>query len=278
MGTVAGIFRYPVKSMQGEEIEAGELVEVGLAGDRVYALQEVETGFIVSAKHPRKWEKVFECSARYLPSFDQGTIEITLPSGRMVHSDDPDINRQISEAIGREVRLVRASEGRHVREANRASPEASPGEEDIREETMGRATPPGSFVDFAPIHVITTGTLKRFRELYPAGDFAASRFRPNVLVATDDIGFVEDAWLGKTLCVGSVETFVFDPSVRCIVTTLALGELPRDPQILRTVALHHSAPSYTEAPGTMLRAIAGVYLRILSGGTIRKNDGVSVRG
>ena len=52
---VTELWRYPVKSMRGERVEASEVGPTGLRGDRAYAVVDAETGKVGSAKHPRLW-------------------------------------------------------------------------------------------------------------------------------------------------------------------------------------------------------------------------------
>ena len=59
VGSVAGIWRFPVKSMKGERLERGKFTERGLIGDRAYALIDVETGKVVSAKSVRLFPELF---------------------------------------------------------------------------------------------------------------------------------------------------------------------------------------------------------------------------
>jgi hypothetical protein len=62
-GAVVSLWRYPVKSMMGEELNASDLTDRGLLGDRSLALVDTETGKVVSAKNPRKWATMFDCRA-----------------------------------------------------------------------------------------------------------------------------------------------------------------------------------------------------------------------
>ena len=66
IGSVVGLSRYPVKSMMGEELNASELTDRGILGDRACALVDAETGKVVSAKEPRKWSRMFEFRAAYV--------------------------------------------------------------------------------------------------------------------------------------------------------------------------------------------------------------------
>src|SRR5688572_23987708 len=121
---IASLYRYPVKSMLGEEIPEAVVTERGLVGDRGYALIECDTGHVASAKHPRKWAALLQCRARYLGEPQAGAplppIEITWPDGRVVRSDQPDMDAALSALVGRCVTLSCQPPETPTREANRA--------------------------------------------------------------------------------------------------------------------------------------------------------------
>jgi len=85
LGSVVSLWRYPVKSMMGEELNAVEVTDRGLLGDRAYALRDPSNGKVVSAKHPRKWAKLFDFRAAFAESPRAGEkippVRITLPNG-----------------------------------------------------------------------------------------------------------------------------------------------------------------------------------------------------
>ena len=204
-------------------------------------------------------------------------ISITLPDGAVINSADADVDRALSRALGRNVTLLVTAPVRPTREANRAPVDGAADQELILEEEMALAAPPGTFFDYAPIHLLTTTTLERLQDLYPDGRFEIPRFRPNIVVAPpgDERDFVENRWLGRRLVVGvGVELQLIDPCPRCVMTTLAQGDLPHDPAILRTVARHNAVASVTLAPGVVLPAVAGVYAGVLQAGTLRRGDSV----
>jgi MOSC N-terminal beta barrel domain len=60
LGSIVSLWRYPVKSMLGEELNAAEVTKAGLRGDRAYALVDSSDGKVVSAKNPRKWPHLFD--------------------------------------------------------------------------------------------------------------------------------------------------------------------------------------------------------------------------
>jgi uncharacterized protein YcbX len=274
VGAVASILRYPVKSMRGEQVEQTSIGERGLLGDRAYAIRECETGFIASAKYPRKWAALLTCVAAYAeppqPDRPLPPVLITLPDGKAISSAQPACNQLLSAFLGRAVELVGEVED-PIREADRTPIDAPPLVETIRQESMGAAAPHGTFFDYATIHILTTATLARLQALYPAGHIEAARFRPNLVIETlvEESGFAENGWLGSTLTLGSgIKLDIIDPSPRCVVTTLPQGQLPRDPGILRTVTQHNAAVSVTAAPGVLLKAVAGVYARAQVGGSV----------
>lgn len=100
IGTVTALWRYPVKSMQGEVLDTTVLAERGLLGDRAYAVRDVATGHIASAKHPRQWGQLLACRATYLepprPGAPLPPMQITLPDGAVCRSDQADIDAILS--------------------------------------------------------------------------------------------------------------------------------------------------------------------------------------
>ena len=112
VGTVAALWRFPVKSMLGETIDQADVSERGIAGDRAYALIDLETGKVVSAKNPRLWPSLFGCRASLVeaPRGDAvPAVRITLADGTSVLSDAADVDAQLSRFFGRDVTLARAA-------------------------------------------------------------------------------------------------------------------------------------------------------------------------
>ncbi len=267
VGSVAGLWRYPVKSMMGEELNAAEVDGRGILGDRAYALVDSSDGKVASAKNPRKWPALFDFRAVFVESPRTGaktpTVRITLPDGTFISSDHADASRILSSVLSREVRLDATDPG--PRGAQASAEEYWPDMEGLehRDTVTDFALPAGTFFDSAVVHLLTTATLDRLRELYPQGRFEARRFRPNIVVETGAVtGFVENSWIGQTLSVGDgVRLGVTGPCPRCVMTTLPQGDLPRDPGILRTAARHNQVN-------------VGVYASVLRGGRVRRHDPV----
>src|SRR5438067_1168578 len=101
VGSVVSLWRYPVKSMMGEELNATEVTKGGVVGDRAYALVDSSDGKVASAKNPRKWPQLFEFRAALAdaPSVKAPPVRITLPDGAVVNSGQPDVRQTLSKAL-----------------------------------------------------------------------------------------------------------------------------------------------------------------------------------
>jgi uncharacterized protein YcbX len=264
LGSVVGLWRYPVKSMMGEELNAAHVTERGLLGDRAFALVDPSNGKVASAKNPRKWAKLFDCRAAFAGSPRLGEkippARITLPDGTIVTSDQSDLKQILSNVFGREVTLETTAPHMPSLEEYWPDMEGLAHRETTTDETM----PAGTFFDGAVIHVLTTATIDRLRELYPQGRVEVRRFRPNIVVevASGEKDFVENAWVGHTLAIGNeLRLNISRPCPRCVMTTLPQGDLPKDPGILRTAARHNQVN-------------VGVYSAVVRSGAIRRGDPV----
>jgi uncharacterized protein YcbX len=276
MPQVVSLWRYPVKSMMGEELNAAVITEGGLLGDRAYALIDRETGKVVSAKNPKKWPDFFAYRAAYVEPPQPGAavpaVWITLPNGEVVRSDAPEISQRLSEALARAVEFKQQAPVNPSLE--QYWPEREDQTDDVTSEAVAGAAPEGTFFDYATVHILTTGTLDRLRELYPQGRFEARRFRPNLVIDTGSAGFVENDWVGKVLSLGDeVRLQVTDPCPRCVMPTLAQGDLPRDPGIQRTMMANTVFVPFAQ------RALPsiGVYAKVIRGGAVRRGAAVSVQ-
>jgi uncharacterized protein YcbX len=266
LGSVVSLWRYPVKSMMGEELNAARLTDRGLLGDRAYALLDGSDGRVVSAKNPRKWPEMFDFRAVFedIPRLTSQIppVRITLPDGTPLSSTQSDVDKVLSGVLKREVTLESASPNRQGAMAEEYWPDMDG--LDYRDTVTDFDLPEGTFFDTAVVHVLTTATLDRMRELYPQGRFEVRRFRPNVVVQTTDGArdFVENAWIGHTLAIGdTVRLAITGPCPRCVMTTLAQGDLPKDPGILRTAAQHNQVN-------------VGVYASVVRGGEVRRGDAI----
>ena len=274
VGTVTVLRRYPVKSMLGEDLDASDVSHLGLARDRRLAVVSRRTGKVASAKYPRLWRDLLTLSAEAL---DDGA-RITLPDGKTVRSTDADIDAFLSALLNEPVTLTAtpppgASLDRAVPEAVlRDGIKAQVPAELIE---IGAGAPPGTFVDFAPLHLLTTATLDRIAELSPYRRAHLERYRPNLVIRTEAGDFPENDWLGRDLRVGDdLVVRVIARTPRCAVPTLAHGALPRDTEALRVLARHNRVAPLA---GLDPEPCAGVYAEVLRPGRIRVGDAVRVR-
>jgi uncharacterized protein YcbX len=290
VGSVAGLWRFPVKSMRGERIDQAELTERGLVGDRAYALIEAETGKVVSAKSVRLFPGLLGCQAAFVEPPQLGCepppVRITLPDGATVTSNASDVDRVLSTYFRRDVRLARAApEDFTIDQYHPDIGDADPAgyRDTVVEQKLGSAffaqagltspVPVGSFFDLFPVSVLTTSTLERLSELRPESRFDQRRFRMNVIVGTKEAGFVENDWVGREIVIGDVVRLgVALPDSRCVMTTLAQDELPNDTDVLRTLTQHNKIQvgSAGQLP------CAGVYAVVKALGTMRRGDGVAL--
>ena len=187
-GSVAGLWRYPVKSMMGEELNAAEVTNRGLVGDRQFAVFDASTGKVAGAKNPRKWGNFFDFRAAYVAPPKRG-IGAVCRAPDAARRDDRHERRARPGADP----LPGTRPGGRAREApgdgagsTATAEEYWPDMEglDYRDTVTDWELPPGTFFDLAVVHVLTTATLDRLRELYPQGRFEVRRFRPNIVVAT----------------------------------------------------------------------------------------------
>ena len=195
--------------------------------------------------------------------------------------DDPDLSGVLSEFFGRPVSVASSppvdatfdeSWVRELKDGIDPPVESRmvDGEELVDAgQTMG---PGGHFFNYGLIHLVTTSTTRRLGELAPDSRFDPSRFRPNVVIDTSDDGFVETAWQGTTMTIGDVRLAVSFTVPRCVMTTLAQGDLPADREVLRTIAQHNSV----SLGGEVHYPCVGVYADVVSEGDIRAGDPVTV--
>jgi uncharacterized protein YcbX len=281
-GSVAEIWRYPVKSMGGERLGRSVITARGLHADRMWAVRDVGLDTFTTA---RRWPVLLQCSARFLEdpagrSAEPGDVLeviITFPDGTEVSSSDPAIHDRLSDLIGKPARLESLpalSEKRRYRtpQATKADirrqfdiPEGEPLPDfsifPVRKlaELARYATPVGALYDAYPILLITTASLRALAERAPGSQFDVRRFRPNVLIDCDGREFVEFGWCGGRVR-GPDVTFDADiPTLRCSIPTRSQDDLPADPNVLRTINAHADH-------------CLGVYANVARAGTLAEGD------
>jgi uncharacterized protein len=202
VGRVDDLWRYPVKSMQGEPIAAADLGVAGVPGDRRWALHEVATGRLVTGK---RVPRVLEAVAR----LDGDAALITLPDGTVLSTADPGASALLSDWLDAPVRLDEATDG--------------------------------AFVDDSPAHLLTRSSLAAMRAAEPEVRWDLRRFRPTVLVASSGAGFIEDGWVGRALGIGAALLHVAMPTVRCAMPARRHGDVPADIRVTAALRREHAA-------------------------------------
>jgi uncharacterized protein YcbX len=289
VGTIRALWRFPVKSMLGEEVEAVDLDEGGVVGDRAFAVVDRETGKVASAKHPKLWPNLLHCRASFAepprPGNGPPAARIDLADGESVRTDADDVDDVLSRFFGREVELASAAQNGYTIDQYHPDEEdydpdghrdevveAQLGAAFFNQRGLPSAVPEGSFFDLFPLSVLTTSTLDRLRELEPESSFDLRRFRMNVIVDTPARGFVENDWVGHSLAIGDdvqLGVALLDP--RCVMPSLAQTDLERDTKVLKALAKHNRLDV-----GGAIYPCAGVYAVSEAGGTIRRDDAVSL--
>jgi uncharacterized protein YcbX len=285
VGTIKEIWRYPVKGMAGESLQACALSSAGLAGDRIWALRDTVRCEIQSCKFR---PELLLCSARCRTATPDTQVDVEFPDGSTLGSDDGAIHARLSQLTGHASTLesLRPSTDldfyrRHKRrdadnrddriwlEELKATFDREPGEplpdffNDFPSAAADFVAAPGSFFLVTPFHMVTTATLAYLKTLDVTADWDARRFRPNLLIETDieDEGLVEQAWLGGRLNFGHAAVDCVGTTPRCGAVTRAQRDFPADKSILRTVV------------GAADQNV-GIYGEIARGGELRVGDPV----
>jgi len=265
IGSITKLIRYPIKSMQGEEINTSIITKKGLLGDRAYALIDIQTNKIVSAKNPKKWSNIFEYNSKFItePSQKNMTnIQVTFPNNSIISSSEKNIDKLLSSSFNRNVKLTSTVPSEVQLEEYYADIQEMEQPNTVEDATMAN----GTFFDLGTIHLLTNSTIAKLKELYPEGDFNINRFRPNIFIDLDStaIGFIEDGWVGKEIAIGNeVILKVQEPCPRCVMTTLKQKNIEKDTNILKTAIKNNNGN-------------IGVYADVVRTGTINNNDIIQI--
>ena len=268
---VEALWRYPVKSMGGERVDSAAVGRNGLDGDRAYAVVDVTDNAVASAKHPRKWASLLQFGAACVGD----AVRVTFPDGSTALAEDPDIDARLTAVLGRDVTLTRTVPEDPAYEAEwpdldgvipadfLATVRTGPGSDGG---TLTSLQPKhGTFMDFAAVHLLASATLEHLGKLAPDSVFDVRRYRPNIVVGGAEPGFVENGWTGSDLTLGDgIVLRPIVPTMRCIMTTLPQGDLPRDKGTLQAVATHNRL----DIPGVGVWSCVGLYAEVVTPGTV----------
>lgn len=281
VGTIKEIWRYPVKGMAGERLDASALGAKGLPGDRIWALRDTARKEIQSCKFR---PDLLRCTARArdgIAPAPNSHVEVTFPDGSVLGSDQPEIHARLSRLTGHASTLepLHAESDvdfyrRHKLDDHTwleelaATFDREPGEplpdfSRIPPAMADFVSAPGSFFLVTPLHMVTTATLSHLRSLNPGGNWDARRFRPNFIIETGAgaTGLVEQQWVGKRLSIGDAAIDCAAATPRCGAVTRAQPDFAADTTILRTIVKHADQN-------------VGVYGLITSAGHVRCGDPV----
>lgn len=226
LGTIAALWRYPVKSMRGELCRSLKIDARGVEGDRGYALRFTD-GKLASGKNTRRYrmlDGLLDCAATY-----DGDVPVIRFAGQEMRADDAAIHAALSRCLAQPVSLVREDAVSHL--------------------------------DAGPVHLVTTAALDRLREALPAAIIDERRFRPNLLIEVPSPDPVGEGCTGKILAIGpEVRLRITNATERCRMVTMAQEGLPDDVRILRYLAQEADAcfGFYAEVtrPGTITQGDA----------------------
>jgi hypothetical protein len=259
VGRVSEIWRYPVKSMAGERLEAAELGALGLHADRMWAVRDRAADVTTGAK---RLPGLLSCTARFAapPSPDAGPgraaeVVVTLPDGTEVSSSDPAVHAVLSGYLDHDVELrplppladKAAYRGKPMTlgdtrtllglDPDEPFPDMSMFPVRKLAEISRYATPPGSYADAYPVHLISAESLRTVGRAAPDSDFDVRRFRPTLVVETGSAAdFPERDWCGGLLHAPHADLRPEIPTIRCVMPTHEQPELKRDREITRTIA------------------------------------------
>lgn len=279
LGRVKEIWRYPVKGMAGEKVEQCSLTSFGLEGDRTWALYDVARQEIQSCKFR---PELLLCCAQSRENSSDPHVDVTFPDGTKLGSDDAAIHQKLSDLVGHESTLELLNPARELsffsrykgakqgwleelkntftREDNEPYPDFS----SLPAEVEQYVTVPGSYFLVSPFHIITTASIEYLKQKLPEADWNIQRFRPNLVVeaAPEELGLVEQSWIGKRISIATTEIDCTATAPRCGAITRAQQGFPFDTTMLRTVV--------KEAEQNL-----GIYGNILSESIVRVGDPVN---
>jgi len=284
---LAEIHRYPVKSMQGERLMAAQLGELGIPGDRAWALRDETSGGLTGAKkHPALMTMRARLCQEPGPGLPSPEVQIDAGNGAPVSSASGEVDATLSRALNHPVTLWPLLPADRVDHYRREPPAADSDQLAALRAMFGRTedeplpdlsrfpevlathhTPPGTYFDAYPLLIITRASLENLARRAAERGFDAvfdqRRFRPNLVIDTDEQGFVENAWVGRTLAIGDARIKVEMTCPRCIMTTHGFDDVPRDPKVMRALVQLNDGD-------------LGVYASVETPGRISAGDAVTL--
>ena len=273
--SVTHIYRYPVKSMMGETLSEADIGEAGIPGDRGWAVRDEKRGGIRGGK---KIPQLMTLTAQS----GAGAPLITAPDGDSASASTEGINEWLSDKLNHAVTLWPLLPADQLDHYRRGAPDTEDFEQELRavfgrlpeeplpdlagfEELLEFESPPGTYFDAFPISIMSQQSLNTMNQLEGESQFDVRRFRPNLLVDIPDTDqpFPEQAWVGKTLSIGSAKLKIEMTCPRCAMTTHGFDDLPRDTEVMRKLVAN--------SEGNL-----GIYASVLQAGSVAAGDSVSL--
>lgn len=273
--SVLNIYRYPVKSMMGEALSEAAIGEAGIAGDRGWAVRDEKRGGIRGGKKIPQLMQLTAQSGAAAPL-------IIAPDGDSASASAEGINEWLSDKLNHPVTLWPLLPAEQLDHYRRGAPDTEDFEQELRavfgrlpdeplpdltgfEELLEFESPPGTYFDAFSLSIMSQQSLATMNQLDGDSLFDVRRFRPNLLVDIPDSDhpFPEQAWVGKTLSIGSVKLKIEMTCPRCSMTTHGFDDLPQDAQIMRKLVAN--------SEGNL-----GIYASVLEAGTVSAGDSVSL--
>jgi hypothetical protein len=276
---VSQLWRYPVKSMVGGRVDSIVLDELGVVGDRTWAVRDLERGGIRGAK---KIGSLMRLAAR---DVDDGHVEITLPDGSTVRTSDADVDERVSAALDHQVRLEALRPADDLDHYRRGGPDSDDVVAELRG-IFGREddeplpdfsvfppiiaefeSPPGTYYDVFPLMVISQAALAALAAALPGSNVDIRRFRPSFVIDTGDDGadastpgHPEFDWTGRRATIGGATIEFAAPCPRCVMVTREISaDIPADRAVLRHIVRD-------------LDQNLGIYAAVVTPGAIRAGD------
>jgi hypothetical protein len=284
VGTVKEIWRYPVKSMEGEILQEAQIEKLGMVGDRGWAVRDEVVNEISTV---RKLPRLLNCTARFeeqplrgQTGIDVPHVQVKLPDGTSFNTRDDQGNKILSGYLKREVSLQPLqpkSNADFYRLSTLTGEKAMKKQFDARGgmpslgsiswlrmlELGSYATPRGRFYDVYPLHIVTSNSIRMLKSLEPQGDFQSKRFRPNIYIecAQESDSLDEFRWVGGKLHIGDTVIKCESRTVRCSMPAQPQPGLVKDSKVLRTLE------KYTKRH-------LGINATVIRSGTIHDGDSV----
>jgi uncharacterized protein YcbX len=281
--SVAEIWTYPVKSMQGQRIPAASLNHFGVGTDRIFATRDLERGGIRGAK---KIPGLMQCRAEFQENHLGTTagqpVQVTLPDGRTGQAGDPALDSALSDFLGRQIRLEALPAAHDLEHFRRGAPDHLEVLAEMRA-IFGRdpdeplpdfsvfppelgefESPPGAHYDCYPLMVMTTSAMAALTNSLGKAGADIRRFRPSFLIDTGaEPGHVEFSWKGRRARLGTAEIEFLDPCPRCVMVTHHIDQdAPADRAVLRHIVAE-------------LDQNLGIYAKVTTPGHIESGESLS---